>query len=80
MPAGFYSLGTDGFGRSEARAELRDYFEIDARYVSLAALRELARIDKFERAKLAPAAKALNINPEKHDPLAAPKAETLHEE
>ena len=34
-------LGTDGFGRSDTRAKLRDFFEVDERFVTLAALREL---------------------------------------
>ena len=61
------------------RAELRDYFEIDARYTALAALQELARIGKFDRSKLADAVKSLGINPEKLDPVAEPKPETLQE-
>jgi pyruvate dehydrogenase E1 component len=79
VPAGIHPLGTDGFGRSEARAELRDYFEIDARYVSLAALQQLARMGKFDRAKLAAAVGALEINPDKLDPLGAPRPEMLQE-
>jgi len=79
VPGGLRPLGTDGFGRSEARAELRDHFEIDARYTALAALQELARIGKFERSKLAAAVKTLNINPDKLDPIAPPKPETLQE-
>jgi len=68
VPAGFHSLGTDGFGRSEARPELRDYFEIDARYVTLAALTQLAKIGQFDRAKLGDAAKSLKIRSDKLDP------------
>ncbi len=79
VPGGLRPLGTDGFGRSEARAELRDYFEIDARYTALAALHELARIGKFDRARLVDARKMLDINPEKPDPTAAPKSETRPE-
>jgi len=75
VPGGLRPLGTDGFGRSEARAELRDYFEIDARYTVLAAVQELARIGKFDRAKLAEARRVLDINPEKLDPTAAPRLE-----
>jgi pyruvate dehydrogenase E1 component len=75
VPGGMRSLGTDGFGRSEARAELRDYFEIDAKYTAFAALQELARIGKFDRAKLADARKSLDINPEKLDPAAVPRSE-----
>ncbi len=79
VPAGMFCLGTDGFGRSEARADLRNYFEIDARYVALGALTELARIGKFDKAKLPAAIKTLDINPDKLDPLAPPKPDTLHE-
>jgi pyruvate dehydrogenase E1 component len=74
VPQGLRPLGADGFGRSEARAELRDYFEIDARYATLAALQELARIGKFDRAKLADARRSLDINPDKTDPTTAPSA------
>ncbi len=79
VPGGLRPLGTDGYGRSEARAELRDYFEIDTRYTTLAALQELARIGNFDRSKLADAIKSLNIDPEKLDPIAPPKPDTLQE-
>ncbi len=80
VPAGLYPLGTDGFGRSEARAQLRNYFEIDAKYVALAALRQLAKIGKFDREKLTDAIKILEIDPEKSNPVAVPKPDTLDEE
>ena len=79
VPGGLYPLGTDGFGRSEARAPLRDYFEIDARYVALAALQQLAHRGQFDRAKLAAAIKTLDINPDKRDPMAVPKGDTLQD-
>ena len=41
MPRKIRSLGTDGFGRSEDRQSLRDFFEVDARFVALATLSEL---------------------------------------
>ena len=43
------SLGTDGFGRSEDRTELRDFFEVDARFVALATLAELAQDGQIDR-------------------------------
>jgi len=43
LPRVLTALGTDGFGRSDGRAALRDFFEVDARYVTLAALNALAR-------------------------------------
>lgn len=42
LPEGLLSLGTDGFGRSEGRAQLRDFFEVDDRHVAQAALSLLA--------------------------------------
>ncbi len=71
IPGGLFSLGTDGFGRSETRANLRRHFEVDAQCVALAALYRLAEMGQFDRAKVAAAIKQLNINPEKLDPLFA---------
>ena len=42
LPRPLHSLGTDGFGRSDSREALRDFFEVDARYIALATLHELA--------------------------------------
>ena len=58
-------LGTDGFGRSEARAELRRFFEVDAENIALAALSELAAGDQYPRSKLAVAIKELGLDPDK---------------
>ncbi|AIY42743.1 Pyruvate dehydrogenase E1 component [Collimonas arenae] len=41
VPATYVTLGTDGFGRSDTRASLRDFFEIDAKWIAFTALREL---------------------------------------
>ncbi len=71
IPGGLFSLGTDGFGRSETRENLRRHFEVDAQCVALAALYRLAEMGQFDRAKVAAAIKQLNINPEKLDPLFA---------
>src|SRR6202162_4133927 len=46
-PRRLASLGTDGFGRSESRAALRDFFEVDARFIALATLYELFREGKI---------------------------------
>jgi len=62
-------LGTDGFGRSEARKELRRFFEVDAENIVLAALVELARQGEYPREKLAEAIKTLDVNPEKPNPV-----------
>jgi len=68
MPRRMRSLGTDGFGRSEDRARLRDFFEVDARFVVLATLAELAQDGQLDRKVVAQAIKDLEINPEKLNP------------
>ena len=68
MPRPLVSLGTDGFGRSENRAALRDFFEVDSRFVVLATLNALARDGKLETAVVKKAIKDLNINSEKPNP------------
>ncbi len=65
------TLGTDGFGRSEDRASLRDHFEVDARHVAAAALSALGRDGQVEPATVAKAFKDLDINPDKIDPATA---------
>ena len=65
------TLGTDGFGRSEDRASLRDHFEVDARHVAAAALSALGRDGQVEPATVATAFKDLDINPDKIDPATA---------
>ena len=62
------SLGTDGFGRSEDRKSLRDFFEVDARFVTLATLVSLARDGQIDKKVAAQAVKDLDINPEKLNP------------
>jgi len=68
MPRHIRSLGTDGFGRSEDRRSLRDFFEVDARFVTLATLAELAQEGQIEGTVVAQAIKDLNIDPEKKNP------------
>jgi pyruvate dehydrogenase E1 component len=68
MPRRLHSLGTDGFGRSEDRRSLRDFFEVDARFVVVATLTELARDGQIERTVVAQAIKDLEIDPEKMVP------------
>jgi pyruvate dehydrogenase E1 component len=63
------SLGTDGFGRSESRAGLRDFFEVDARFVTLATLSALAREKKIEAKVVRQAMRDLEIDPEKPNPV-----------
>jgi pyruvate dehydrogenase E1 component len=68
LPRPMTVLGTDGFGRSESRAALRDFFEVDYRYVIVATLAALARDGKVEASVVADAMKAHNVNPEKSNP------------
>ncbi|MGH9432806.1 MAG: pyruvate dehydrogenase (acetyl-transferring), homodimeric type, partial [Terriglobia bacterium] len=63
------SLGTDGFGRSEGRKSLRDFFEVDSRFITLAALSSLAREQKVKPEVVEKALKDLEINPEKPIPV-----------
>ncbi len=69
MPRDLHALGTDGFGRSENRASLRDFFEVDAKFVTLATLSELAREKKIKPDVVQQAIKDLGINVDKKDPL-----------
>ena len=70
-PRPLISLGTDGFGRSESRDRLRDFFEVDARYITLAALTSLAREGKLPTATVEQAMRELEIDPNKPNPLRA---------
>lgn len=65
----FIVLGTDGFGRSDTRANLRRFFEVDRNYVAYAALVGLVKEGELDKAVLRQAAKALNIDADKASPL-----------
>jgi pyruvate dehydrogenase E1 component len=67
-PRRVVSLGTDGFGRSEGRTALRDFFEVDAKSIAAATLSDLAREGKVEAAVAQKAIKDLGVNPEKPNP------------
>ncbi len=69
MPRRLCTLGTDGFGRSEGRTSLRDFFEVDARFITLATLHELFLEGKIERSVIDKAITDLGINPEKLNPV-----------
>jgi pyruvate dehydrogenase E1 component len=62
------TLGTDGFGRSEDRAALRNFFEVDARYVTVATLSALMRDGKIDAKVVKQAIADLGINPDKPNP------------
>jgi pyruvate dehydrogenase E1 component len=63
-----HALGTDGFGRSETREALRDFFEVDRNFVTQAALSALAQDGKIEAKVAAEAIKKLGIDPEREHP------------
>jgi pyruvate dehydrogenase E1 component len=62
------SLGTDGFGRSEGRTSLREFFEVDARFITVATLNELYLDGKVEASVVDKAIKDLGIDAEKPNP------------
>jgi len=65
----FHALGTDGYGRSDFRRSLRDFFEVDRRWVALAALALLADEGAIERRVVAQAQSDFAIDPAKADPV-----------
>ena len=68
FPGPVHCLGTDGFGRSDGRTALRDFFEVDARYITLAALRQLVAAGEISGEMLLKAIKSFKINPDKLNP------------
>ncbi|MDW6091889.1 pyruvate dehydrogenase (acetyl-transferring), homodimeric type [Vibrio rhizosphaerae] len=72
IPAASYKvLGTDGFGRSDSRENLRRHFEVNAGYVVVAALNELAKRGDIEKSVVTAAIKKFDIDTEKTNPLYA---------
>jgi pyruvate dehydrogenase E1 component len=69
IPGRYAVLGTDGFGRSDSRAELRRFFEVDRNYVALATLKALADDGKVDAKVVTQAMKSFGIDPEKPNPL-----------
>jgi pyruvate dehydrogenase E1 component len=69
FPGHLMSLGTNGFGRSEGRTELRDFFEVDAKHIVLAALYALLKEGKVKLEQVDQAIKNLEINQGKVNPM-----------
>jgi pyruvate dehydrogenase E1 component len=69
MPRRLAALGTDGFGRSEGRTSLRDFFEVDAKFITLATLHELASDGKIEANLVEKAIEELGITKGKPNPV-----------
>ena len=68
VPGPYYALGTDGFGRSDTRENLRHFFEVDRYYIVLTAIRALALDGQMEMSKADEVMKKYNLNPEKPSP------------
>jgi pyruvate dehydrogenase E1 component len=68
VPGGLFSLGTDGFGRSEDRPSLRRFFEVDAECITICVLWRLAQKGAFPSDKVQKAMQELGIDPEKPSP------------
>jgi pyruvate dehydrogenase E1 component len=64
----YTSLGTDGFGRSDARGALREHFEVDAAHLVVAVLNELARSGQLEDMVVENAIAELGIDPSRTPP------------
>ena len=69
LPGRFFSLGTDGFGRSDTREALRRFFEVDAECITLATLVQLARRGEIDGEIAKKAIGELKIDPEKANPI-----------
>ena len=69
VPDPYIVLGTDGFGRSDTRENLRAHFEIDAPNIAAAALAGLARCGSIDARQAAKSIRALGLDPESADPL-----------
>jgi pyruvate dehydrogenase E1 component len=70
VPEPYTTLGTDGFGRSDTRENLRALFEIDPAHIAAATLVSLARCGAMTTSKAATAVRELGIDPDKIDPFA----------
>jgi pyruvate dehydrogenase E1 component len=69
IPGRLIALGTDGYGRSDSRAALRDYFEVDTKFITVAALQALAAEGVISSDTVKKAIEELEIDPEKISPL-----------
>jgi pyruvate dehydrogenase E1 component len=69
VPGRYVTLGTDGYGRSDARAALREHFEVDKHFVAVAALKALADDDVLDQKTVVEAIKKYGIDPDRPDPV-----------
>jgi len=69
VPMHYTVLGTDGFGRSDTRSNLRRFFEVDRFYIAHAAIAALAAEGKMSATDVSRAIKMYNIDPDKDNPV-----------
>jgi pyruvate dehydrogenase E1 component len=71
MPAGrsYKVLGTDGFGRSDTRAKLREFFEVNRYFVTVAALKSLADAGSIDASVVVKAIEKYGLDPNKPNPV-----------
>jgi len=69
VPGRFVSLGTDGYGRSDARAALRQHFEVDKRFIAVSALKALADEGALDQKSVAQAIENYGIDPDRPNPV-----------
>jgi pyruvate dehydrogenase E1 component len=69
VPGRFISLGTDGYGRSDGRAALRQHFEVDRRYIAVTSLKALADEGAIDQKTVAQAIEKYGIDPDRPDPV-----------
>ena len=68
LGASFTALGTDGFGRSDTRKALRQFFEVDRHHIVVAALAALSNADGAKRERVGEAIRKYGIDPEAQEP------------
>ena len=68
LPKKLQSLGTDGFGRSDSRAALRNFFEVDAKFIVISTLYALMQEKQMSPEAVAKAIKDLGVDSEKSNP------------
>jgi pyruvate dehydrogenase E1 component len=69
VPSRYVTLGTDGFGRSDTREQLRHFFEVNAHFIVLSALNALVAEGTLDKSKVVDAIRRYKINPDKSDPV-----------
>ncbi len=69
IPGDFCFLGTDGFGRSDGREELRDFFEVDHKYITVTVLNSLAKEKKIDPIEVDKAIKDFGLDQNKPNPV-----------